>query len=678
MPFRPYWRRYRHRYYRKPRRWRFGTFVRRKRRRPWRRVRIPFIKKLKNIILRQWQPPAIRKCHIKGLSCLALINAKRLSFNATLYENSTVPEFQPGGGGFAVMKFTLQNLWEMHNLCLNWWTQSNENLPLVRYMGCTITCYRSDNIDYVIAYQNTPPFNSNKLTYPSCQPSMLLMRKNKIIVRSKKSKKYGKPYKRFFVKPPSLLQNKWYFQKDICTQTLLVLHTAALSLDHYYININSESNNITIKHLNTRLIENRNFGGDINKTEHYWIKMAGTLKMYLYRYSGTEHSNNTQNFLIQDLCPLTQSIIHREGLSYAKAKNLDHALTTQNYKKDLLTKYAGNMFHKHNYTPKFPIFQTTVSPETMFNNFTEQTKFSQIEQHTRGLVLADPIITQGRYNPNTDTGETTLMYLLPNNKPGTGWEPPDDETAILGGFPLWLNIYGFTDFQIRLQKYIGVMEQYMLCFKSKQTKPLYAHILVPIDTDFMKDQSPYLTALSEPDSKKWYPQLQYQTSTINAITTTGPGIAKFGDIKSEEIKIKYDFSFKWGGDPAKMVTVDNPSEQITYPIPRNEHEMPSLQSPAQNYETVVYTFDQRNWQLTKAALERIQKDYETEKDLLSITEPATREVPVLQTLQKLYNETQTEEEKQEALLLQLERNKQQQLQLRQRILTAILKMQNLE
>ncbi len=25
-------------------------------------------------------------------------------------KNSTVPEFQPGGGGFAVMKFTLQNL----------------------------------------------------------------------------------------------------------------------------------------------------------------------------------------------------------------------------------------------------------------------------------------------------------------------------------------------------------------------------------------------------------------------------------------------------------------------------------------------------------------------------------------------------------------------------------------
>lgn len=126
-----------------------------------------------------------------------------------------------------------------------------------------------------------------------------------------------------------------------------------------------------------------------------------------------------------------------------------------------------------------------------------------------------------------------------------------------------------------------------------------------------------------------------------------------------------------------MVTIDNPSEQPAYPVPRNEHETPSLQGPAQGYETVVYSFDQRNWQFTKAALERMQKDWDTERNLFSITEPS-RTPPILETLQKVYQKAQTEEEKQETLLKQLQYNKQQQLQLKQRILEMISRLEKSE
>ena len=35
-----------------------------------------------------------------------------------MYKESFVPEGYPGGGGFSVMKFTLQNLYEMHQKML--------------------------------------------------------------------------------------------------------------------------------------------------------------------------------------------------------------------------------------------------------------------------------------------------------------------------------------------------------------------------------------------------------------------------------------------------------------------------------------------------------------------------------------------------------------------------------
>lgn len=594
-----------------------------------------------------------------------------------MYEASTVPALLPGGGGFSVMQFNLGNLYSMHKLCQNWWTASNEHLPLCKYLGCTLTLYRSETIDYIMAYQRDPPFNSNKLTYPSCQPSMLLMRRNKLIVRSKLNKPNSKPYKKIFIKPPTQFQTKWYFQKDLINQTLLVLHAAPTTLDHYYIATSAENTNVSIVHLNTKSIQNRDFGSNKYKTDDWPFKNEGTQVYYFYRYNGNENHNNTQNFKIIQITPLTEIRQHREGMSPEEAKQTHNINNYTDYKNKIQT-LRGNIFHKENFNHMDQIFYTTVSPTVMFNNLTEQKTIGQLEEHSRVFTkYQDNIFTQTRYNPTTDTGESTRMFLLSNNKPAIKWDPPPEQQYNLDGFPLWLNIFGFVDFQKRLQTLIGVDENYMLCFQTNHTNPKYNYTFVPISTSFLENKSPYLSYLTHEDSEKWYPQIQYQTEAINAIGACGPGIVKMEQRKSEEIKVKYDFHFKWGGSPAKMVTIDDPSEQIIYPIPRNEYETTSLQGPAQNYETVVYSFDQRNYQFTKAALERMQKDWTTKGHLFSITEP-TREVPVQQTLETLLQETETEEKSEEALLQQLQLHKQQQLLLKQRILEMLSQRQKLE
>nr|UGV37864.1 MAG: ORF1 [TTV-like mini virus] len=670
MPW-PYRRR---RYWgRRYRRWRFGKPIRtRRRRRYFYRVRPRY--KLQTINVREWQPPSIRNCYIKGLASIVHVNSKRLSYNSTLYEESTVPEHHPGGGGFGVMQFTLDNLFTMHEKCINWWTASNEMLPLCRYKGCKLKFYQSETIDYIIKIQNSQPFTSNKLSYPSCQPFMLMMSSHKYIIPSKQTRTLTKPYKTAYIKPPPNFQTKWYFQKDICKLPLLLIHAAPTTLLHTFYDKNSESNNISIMHLNTRLINNHSWGDKKWDTEHYPYKIHGTSSYYIYRYNGNENTLN--NLLLKFVTPLTQAKIAQEGWDYEEAKQQGLVSSPSDYKRDLL-KLSGNLFQKEIITHPENLWYSTVSPTSLFNDFQENKKVVDAisQPHERSFIrLTDPIVTYTRYNPNTDTGETTKMFLLKNNtySPNPNWDPPDDEDLILGGFPLWLNIFGFLDFQIKLKKIIHIPENTILCFQNKTTKPMYTDTFVILDSNIFEHNSPYEQGINPADRLIWYPQIQFQNESINNITKCGPGITKL-ETHSEEIKIKYSFNFNWGGAPAKMITVDNPIEQPMYPIPRNFNESTSLQSPTQNFETVLYTFDQRNYQPTQQALKRMQQDWETKRTLSSLA-ATTTDVPVLQTLQALLQETETEEENEETLLQQLSQHKQQQLQLKHRIIDLLQKM----
>ncbi len=354
------------------------------------------------------------------------------------------------------------------------------------------------------------------------------------------------------------------------------------------------------------------------ETEHWPYKGEGTQATYFYRYGGTE--NTEDKMLVKHICPLTDPQTANEGQTFTEASLHNRNYTAEQYKQNLL-KHRGNIFLKNHFTQQESIYISTISPQALFNTFSSTNKdtltVKQAETpHARSFTeFTENMYTYTRYNPNTDNGETTQMYLLDNNTTGVNYEPPEDETKILSGYPLWLNIYGFTDFQIKLQKYINITQNYLLVIKTKATKPLQTQPLVIIDQYFIDGQSPYRPHIEYIDSQKWYPQLEYQESTINDIGTCGPGIAKMGDRHSEEVKIKYEFLFKWGGNPAKMITVDNPTEQIIYPVPRNERETTSLQSPANSFETILYTFVPKE---SPTYIKRLLKESQTTSKLKNL------------------------------------------------------------
>lgn len=245
--------------------------------------------------------------------------------------------------------------------------------------------------------------------------------------------------------------------------------------------------------------------------------------------------------------------------------------------------------------------------------------------------------------------------------------PPTDLDLVLQGFPLWLIVYGFTDFQIKLKKLTNINTNTIVVIKSRATYKPFNYPIVPISQSFINNTSPYETELLDADKLQFYPMQQYQEEVINKIAKTGPGTPYIENYQSENIQAFCKFYFKWGGSPPKHISVENPSEQIIYPIPRTEYDTTSLQNPAQAPETTLYSFDYRRGDITKRALQRIADDWSTKTIISSITEPNTKQQlqETFQALQEMEGKEHSQEEK---IQLQLHHLRHEQQCLRERII----------
>lgn len=84
------------------------------------------------------------------------------------------------------MVFSLGSLYEDYDHLQNIWTSSNAALPLVRYTGCTIKLFQSEETDYAFIYDRCWPMVDTPDTHADSSPSRMTQRYHKILVPSKK------------------------------------------------------------------------------------------------------------------------------------------------------------------------------------------------------------------------------------------------------------------------------------------------------------------------------------------------------------------------------------------------------------------------------------------------------------------------------------------------------------
>nr|UGV39067.1 MAG: ORF1 [TTV-like mini virus] len=653
MPWRrPYYYRRRRHWYRP---WRFRKTFRRR----WRRRRPRWVRqrKRKTLNVRQYQPQCIRKCKIKGVLPLLYSTPERFIHNFESFELSTIPEKFPGGGGFSLKNITLNSLYIDHEYVRNIWTKSNTDLPLVRYLGCSLRFYKSEYVDYIVSYGNAVPMISNMDMYHSMHPAVHGMLKHKKIISSRKTNKnYKKPYTKIFVKPPAPLENKWFFQKDIYKLPLIQLRTSLTSLNHYYISERSPNSNITIHFLNANLFKNTAFKSA--PTSGYYVQKHNEDPVYLYTMRTTDTTIIGKQ--AKDLIFLGNSTDNQPG----------EKIGTNNITQYTKPKW-GNPFYKDYLQAKYTVFQSKTDVYTMVNRSENQIQASD------GMTLVY-LVDSIRYNPYKDFGKDNYIYFkscVKNDE--EDWSLPDNEELYSAHLPCWILTFGYFDFQKRLAKLKNLETEHVLALSCKYTSPTIRQTWPILSESFINGNSPYENRPNPQDFNRWYPCWQYQNEIANTIALSGPGTPKIPPQTSVECNLGFTFYFKWGGNPPPMSTIEDPSHQLNYPMPSNIYSSNSLQNPATNPSSILQSFDERRQTITEKAIQRIQKDYGLKTDFIA---DADRYLPAIQTTKETTSEEDSseEEENTQTLLLKLHKQRLKQRNLKHRIAKHLKLLQELE
>lgn len=662
----PYYRRYRWRRYRRRRpywysTWRPRTHFRRRRyRKRQKRVR----KKLKRIIVREYQPDTIRKSTIRGIQPLIICNKKRLANNFRDYEHSYIHHNEPGGGGFSITKYNLDALYEQHLKIRNWWTNSNKNLPLCRYTGCKIKLYKSSNVDYVCSYYTCYPMLNTLHLTNSCCPGIQLLNPESIIVPSKKTEPKGKPYKILKVGPPAQLKTKWYFTQDLATQGLLLLTTTICSLDNYYISSMAENNNVGFKTLNTKYINRHNFG---SHSEYGWIPwVSGTnIKTFWVHPTAPLNTVTITDLYFKDLIYLGNASTYQPG-TQVSAKNEHYLEDYRNW---------GNLFWQRYINGESLLLVTTENDWSIIKNWCKNSS-QKLTTETKFSIITEPIWLYCRYTPDTDTGIGNRSWVLPTLRDTKDWTPPESENLKHGGFPLWVMFFGWLDWIRKANFVLHFDDYYCIVFQSRFVTPQLDYY-VPLDDNMFENRSPYQPEEGDivpDDTKNWNPHVRFQQVTLENICEAGPGTAKFpGNAKSVEAKCYYKFYLKFGGCPPKMETIENPTSQGKWPIPNSEQHIYSLQNPSLPPESLLYRFDTRKDLLTKAAEKRIKTDWSTETTLFPTTGHWGAEIHPTESPETSSKEEEDSENEEETLLHQLQRYRRKRQHLQRKLLYLMQK-----
>nr|UGV36686.1 MAG: ORF1 [TTV-like mini virus] len=594
-------------------------------------------KKKKTISIKMFQPTTINSCKIIGYKCLLQGSILRCNNNFVQYIYSFIPDKQPGGGGWSIQVMSLDSLYEEYLHLQNVWTKGNAGLPLVRYLGTQFKLYQSKETDYVFMYDNCWPMVDTIHTHADSAPFRMLQHKNKIVVPSRNTQNRKKPYKKLFIRPPSQMTNRWYFQKDICKTPLLMFRATAVSLTHPFADPTAKSNNITIKCLNPYLFKNPDF--QHYGTQGYSPKMADT-NTPLYLYGSNIHNLTYQNMTNTDhkntIIALTNTKLHTPG--HPITSNSSTALT------------AGNPFHEDYTSGNLYVYISKMTPTDVYNYLVNNTQPDTAKQ---SITNAGELIYTFRYNPDNDSGATNKAYIV-STASGTEIKPPQNENFILEGFPLHTLFWGWTDWIKKLGETPQFDTNKLVVFESKALNDTTIPLFIPLDEQFLHGYNPYepiqdeTHELSYYNSKNWYPRHEYQKQTINNICLSGPACPRPPWNHYLQCMCKYTVYLKWGGCPKTLEKAYNPCSQSKWPTPDNQYGRSQIQNPNIFPQTELYKWDWEEDYVTKSAIQRIARYTDIDPKMFSIS--AFKGQPP--ALQKKPPQSE-EEEEEKKLILQL-------------------------
>lgn len=126
-------------------------------------------------------------------------------------EKAQIPNWKGGGTDFGSV--TLTDFYNEMMAKRATWSRSNVGYDLVKYGGVKLYLYPHPQVSYIFQWDRDY-YEHSGWNINICQPANLMQMRNHVIVWSSSVSK-GKPRPtKVFIKPPTQLLNKWYFQRD--------------------------------------------------------------------------------------------------------------------------------------------------------------------------------------------------------------------------------------------------------------------------------------------------------------------------------------------------------------------------------------------------------------------------------------------------------------------------------
>ena len=561
-------------------------------------------------------------------------------------------------------KFSLRILYDEYKRFMNYWTASNEDLDLCRYLGCTFYFFRHPEVDFIIKINTMPPFLDTAITAPSIHPGLMALDKRARWIPSLKNRPGKKHYIKIRVGAPKMFTDKWYPQTDLCDMTLLTVYATAADMQYPFgspltdtvvvnFQVLQSMYDTKISILPEQKPERETLLSSISEYIPFYNTTQTIAQLKPFVDAGAHSQTNTTTTWSSLLNTTKFTTGTTTTYTYPGSTSTTVTFITAND-----TWYRGTAY-KNNITDvaqkaKKLYFETT--QKLLGNTF--HGSDDTLEYHAglyssiwlsagRSYFETPGAYTDIKYNPFTDRGEGNMLWIDWLSKKDMKYDKVQSK-CLVADLPLWAAAYGYLEFCSKSTGDTNIHMNARLLIRSPFTDPqLILHTdptkgFVPYSLNFGNGKMPGGSSNVPIRMRaKWYPTLFHQQEVLEALAQSGP-FAYHSDIKKVSLGIKYRFKWIWGGNPVRQQVVRNPCKEPHSSgnrIPRSIQIVdPKYNSP----ELTIHAWDFRRGYFGPKAIQRMQQQ-PTATEFLS----AGRKRPRRDT--EVYQSDQEKEQKESSL-----------------------------
>nr|UGV42782.1 MAG: ORF1 [Torque teno virus] len=613
------WRPRRRRRRRPARRFRARRRVRRRggrwrrRYRKWRRGRRRRTHR-KKIVIKQWQPNFIRRCYIIGYLPLIFCGENTTAQNYATHSDDMISK-GPYGGGMTTTKFTLRILYDEYTRFMNFWTVSNEDLDLCRYVGCKLIFFKHPTVDFIVQINTQPPFLDTHLTAASIHPGIMMLSKRHILIPSLKTRPSRKHRVVVRVGAPRLFQDKWYPQSDLCDTVLLSIFATACDLQYPFGSPLTDNPCVNFQILGPQYKKHLSISSTMDNTnkQHYETHLFNQIALYNTFQTIAQLKETGQTTGINPSWNDVQNTtaLNNEGTNATESRDTWYKGNTY---KDTITTLAQKTRERFKAAtqaalPNYPTIMSTDLYE-YHSGIYSSIFLSAGRSYFETTGAYSDII----YNPFTDKGTGNIIWIDYLTKEDTIFTKNKSKCEIMD-MPLWAACTGYTEFCAKYTGDSAIIYNARVLIRCPYTEPmLIDHSepnkgFVPYSFNFGNGKMPGGSSNVPIRMRaKWYVNIFHQKEVLEALVQSGPFGYK-GDIKSAVLSMKYRFHWKWGGNPISKQVVRNPcSNSSSSAAHRGPRSVQAVDPKYVTPEVTWHSWDIRRGLFGKAGIKRMQQE----------------------------------------------------------------------